>query len=168
MIGQNSMHYLYPATLFVSTSPVQIHTILGSCVAVCLFDHVHKIGGMNHFMLPLWNGQGLASPKYGNIAINKLVSKMLSLGCLKNNLKAKVFGGSEVLGTETNHFKIGERNIELALSMLKELSIPVISSDMGGKQGRKIKFYTLTSEVTLKYIESTVNNIPDKTIKSKN
>ena len=160
MIGQNSMHYLYPATLHVSASPIHIHTILGSCVAVCLYDNIHKIGGMNHFMLPLWNGQGLASPKYGNIAINKLVDKMVSLGCLKNSLKAKVFGGSDVLGTNTNYFNIGGRNIELAFSMLKDLNIPIISSDVGGKQGRKIKFYTFTSEVSLKYIESTANSIP--------
>ena len=28
-------------------------------------------------MLPYWNGQGLASPKYGNIAIEKLIDKMI-------------------------------------------------------------------------------------------
>ncbi|MFC2138137.1 chemotaxis protein CheD [Bacteroidota bacterium] len=154
------MHYLYPATLYVSASPIHIHTILGSCVAVCLWDNIYKIGGMNHFMLPLWNGQGLASPKYGNIAINKLIDKMITLGCSRNNLKAKIFGGSDVLGTETNFFNIGGRNIELTITMLNDINIPIISSDVGGKQGRKIKFCTLTSEVSLKYIESSTNNLP--------
>ncbi len=159
MISQDSMHYLYPATLFVSASPIHIHTILGSCVAVCLWDNVKKIGGMNHYMLPLWNGQGLASPKFGNIAINKLIDKMISLGSSKSSLQAKIFGGSDVLGTGKNFFNIGQRNIELAISMLNEINIKVIASDLGGARGRKIKFDTVNGEVSLKYIErASLNN----------
>jgi len=48
-------------------------------------------------MLPLWNGEGLASPKYGNIAIEKLIERMLYLGSRKANLQAKIFGGGEVI-----------------------------------------------------------------------
>src|SRR5512133_3111807 len=90
-------HYLYPATLFASREPHIINTILGSCVAVCMWDNVLGYGGINHYMLPLWNGKGLASPKYGNIAIRKLYEKMIDLGCSSMNLNAKVFGGADVL-----------------------------------------------------------------------
>ena len=69
--------FIYPGNLEVSVKPIMFTTILGSCVAVCIWDNKLKFGGMNHFMLPLWNGEGLASPKYGNIAIDKLVKKML-------------------------------------------------------------------------------------------
>ncbi|MBN2521264.1 MAG: chemotaxis protein CheD [Bacteroidales bacterium] len=155
MSGQNSMYYLYPAALYASTEPMYIHTILGSCVAICLWDSVLKIGGMNHYMLPLWNGQGLASPKYGNIAVNKLYEKMIAMGSSHKNLKAKIFGGSDVLGNNGNFFSIGERNIEIAKTLLHEYNLPVISSDLGGQQGRKIRFYTYTGEVNLKYIDKT-------------
>ena len=37
---------------YVSTEPAVIYTVLGSCVAVCLFDPVRRIGGMNHILLP--------------------------------------------------------------------------------------------------------------------
>jgi chemotaxis protein CheD len=94
-MDQISTHFLYPSALFASRERHKVSTILGSCVAVCLYDPIAQIGGINHFMLPFWNGQGLASPKYGNIAIERLVEKMISLGCKKNNLKAKVFGGGE-------------------------------------------------------------------------
>jgi chemotaxis protein CheD len=60
----NNSHFLYPAALFASSQPYVINTILGSCVAVCLWDPVYKVGGMAHYMLPLWNGEGLASPKW--------------------------------------------------------------------------------------------------------
>jgi len=88
-------------------------------------------------MLPLWNGQGLASPKYGNIAIEKLIEKMVSLGCDRNNLKAKVFGGGEVIETTVTQFNIGARNIKLAHEMLEELKIPIVGQSVGGKLGRK-------------------------------
>jgi len=104
-------------------------------------------------MLPLWNGQGLASPKYGNIAIEKLIEKMVSLGCDRNNLKAKVFGGGEVIETTVTQFNIGARNIKLAHEMLEELKIPIVGQSVGGKLGRKILFNTETFEVKQKFIQ---------------
>lgn len=150
------IHFLYPAELYVSKAPYQINTILGSCVAVCLFDPVLNIGGMNHFMLPYWNGQGLASPKYGNIANEKLLDKMLALGCNKNNLKAKIFGGGEVIETQLVQFHIGTRNIEVAKQFLEERKIPIISQSVGGKLGRKIEFVTSSGEVRQKYVQKTM------------
>lgn len=150
------VHFLYPAELFASKTPYQINTILGSCVAVCLFDPVLGIGGMNHYMLPYWNGQGLASPKYGNIAIEKLVDKMIALGSNKNNLKAKIFGGGEVIETQVVQFHIGLRNIEVARQLLDEKKIPIISSSVGGKLGRKIELITNTGEVRQKYVQKSL------------
>lgn len=149
------VHFLYPAELFVSKTPYQVNTILGSCVSVCLFDPVTQIGGINHYMLPYWNGQGLASPKYGNIAIERLTDKILSLGVNKNNLKAKIFGGGEVIETNIVQFHIGQRNIEVARVLLDELKIPIVSSSIGGKLGRKIEFYTKTGDVRQKYVQKT-------------
>ena len=69
-------HYLYPGALFINKRAYYVTTILGSCVAVCIYDRRLKIGGINHYLLPLWNGDGLPSPKFGNIAIKQLISKM--------------------------------------------------------------------------------------------
>jgi len=145
-------HFLYPGAIYVGHEPSMVTTILGSCVAICLFDPVIQIGGMNHFMLPLWNGQGLASPRYGNIAIDKLIRNLEALGSLKANMKAKVFGGAEIIATNINQFMIGERNISIAKDMLHEEEIPIVSSSTGGKLGRKIIFNTQTGEVRQKYV----------------
>src|SRR5208283_1218752 len=134
----------------------QINTILGSCIAVCLFDPVTSFGGMNHYMLPYWNGTGLASPKFGNIAIEKLIDKLVSIGCNKSNLKAKIFGGGEVIETKIVQFHIGLRNIEVAQQTLEENKIPILSSSVGGKLGRKIEFYTATGDVRQKYVQKTM------------
>jgi chemotaxis protein CheD len=144
--------FLYPASLYAEPESAQIVTILGSCVAVCLWDPVLQIGGINHFMLPLWNGQGLASPRYGNIAIEKLVSRLEYLGSKRIDLKAKIFGGGEVIDSGTNQFQIGKRNIAVAREYLTEYNIPIVSSSVGGKLGRKILFYTDTGEVRQRYV----------------
>jgi chemotaxis protein CheD len=146
-------HFLYPSTLFASREPYIVNTILGSCVAVCIYDTVWKFGGINHYMLPFWNGQGLASPKFGNIAINKLLEKMLSLGSNQKNIIAKVFGGGNILEAGSSQFMIGDRNIAVAKDMLKELKIQIVSQSVGGTLGRKIQFNVITGEVKQRMID---------------
>ena len=148
-------HFLYPSTIFASRDLYHVTTILGSCVAVCFWDPITKAGAINHYMLPLWNGQGLASPKFGNIAIKKTIEKMLSFGCNIINIKAKVFGGGEILETKSTPFNIGFRNVEIAQNLLDEYNIPIISASTGGNKGRKILFNTNTGEVKHKFILAT-------------
>lgn len=120
LMNELKKYYLLPSQIFVSSETYEVTTVLGSCVTVCLWDHTKNIGGINHYMLPYWNGKGLASPKYGNIAIEKLIQKMIEQGCQIKDLQAKVFGGGDVLATENKIFNIGKRNIELAEHYLKK------------------------------------------------
>lgn len=142
--------YLYPAEIFVSSEPTMISTVLGSCVAVCLWDSRFAIGGMNHFLLPLWNGDGLATPKYGNIAIRQLLEKVVAKGAERRNVQAKIFGGAAMWSNSDGLFAIGLRNIELAQQQLQELQIPVVASDVGGTLSRKIFFNTGDGSVLLR------------------
>jgi len=143
-------HFLFPSELMVKVEPFHIQTLLGSCVAVCLFDQRRKMGGMNHYMVPLWNGEGLASPKYGNIAIESLAEKMTALGSKRKDWIAKVFGGASQF--ENTIINVGERNIQVAESMLASMRIPIAARSVGGEQGRKIWFDTFTGQVKMKYI----------------
>jgi chemotaxis protein CheD len=144
--------YIYPAGLTVEQEPHMLTTLLGSCVSVCLWDTIWKFGGMNHFLLPLWNGQGLASPKFGNIAIEVLIEKMGKLGCQNKNLVAKVFGGASMLNGQSAIFNIGLRNAELAQNMLLKSGIQIIASNTGGSVGRKVVFNTNTGEAFLLFL----------------
>lgn len=160
-------HFLYPSTIYIKNKPTIIKTVLGSCVAICLWDKVNNFGGMNHYMLPFWNGKGLASPKYGNIAITKLIENIIALGSKRNNIVAKVFGGGELIETDIANFKIGDRNIIIAAEILKDEKITVIAQSTGGKLGRKIEFNTLTGQVLMKYINKTNNILLPVTNKQK-
>ncbi len=143
-------HYLYPGALFCQAEPHLVTTVLGSCISVCLWDPVAGIGGINHYLLPLWNGEGLPTPKYGNIAIEKLIEKMLQLGSARGRLKAKVFGGATMWQVNQGLITVGERNIALAQDVLGAEKIPVVGSDLGGNLGRKIIYNTGTGEVLLR------------------
>ena len=151
-----SQHFLYPSSFFASREPYVVKTVLGSCVAVCLWDKKLHFGGINHYMLTTWMGTDLASPKYGNIAIEKLIEKMKFMGSRIEDLQAKVFGGGELIkGIDggPSSTQIGERNIQIAKLLLEANNIPVIASCVGGNRGRKILFFTDTGEVRHKYLE---------------
>lgn len=142
--------YLYPAEVFVASQPTIVSTVLGSCVAVCLWDARNAIGGMNHYLLPLWNGEGLATPKYGNIAIHQLVEKLSAKGGKRKTMQAKIFGGAAMWSHKEGFFAIGLRNIEVAQQQLSELQIPLVASDVGGTLSRKIFFNTCDGSVLLR------------------
>lgn len=136
--------------LYSSTEQTPVTTILGSCVSVCLWDPVARAGGINHYQLPFWNGEGLKTPKYGNIAISMLIDRMRVHGCRADNLRAKVFGGANITDSTCGILNVGERNIMLAINALEEKRIPVVGKDTGGTVARKLLFLTGTGDVFVK------------------
>lgn len=138
---------------YIGINPTEVCTILGSCVSVCLFDRMKNIGGMNHYLIPLWKGNGIQSPKYGNIAIHRLVEGMLKCGCRLENLEAKIFGGGNVIYSVSNDsIMVGKKNILVAIEVLEEYRIPVTAQDVGGVHGRHIVLQSETGKVLLNYI----------------
>jgi len=135
--------YLLPGELRASKEPAQITTILGSCVAVCLWDAKSGSGGMNHFLLPAWReGEG-SSTRFGDIATRTLLQKILELGCQRRNLIAKLFGGAALFRSQDRYVaSLGSKNVEAARTMMKNAGIPVIAQDTGGTHGRKVVFNT--------------------------
>jgi len=135
--------YLLPGQVFATSEPTRITTILGSCVAICLFDETRGIGGMNHFMLPYFAGSGVKSSKFGNVAMDELLAKLKTAGARTPFLKARVFGGScmfEPMRSSSGH--LGEKNAATAVEMLAARNIPIIESNTGGNRGRKLAFHT--------------------------
>jgi len=145
--------FLYAGQVIVSIEPMEIYTVLGSCISICIWDKKLHIGGMIHYMLPMWNGTGLATPKYGDIAIPKLVNKLYSMGSEKKDLVAKMFGGGAVIKTVGEKYNVGKRNILLGKDVLHELEIPIVSYNVGTNSGRKLKFFTGTGKILMKMLK---------------
>ena len=116
-------------------------TLLGSCVAVCLYDPQTQVGGMNHFLLPSRLGTRNEQADIvlaGDASMEILLNAMLGRGARKANLSAKVFGGGAVV-SQIN-LAIGERNVAFALEWLAREGIRLAASDTLGNFSRKLLF----------------------------
>ncbi|HEY9046002.1 MAG TPA: chemotaxis protein CheD [Ohtaekwangia sp.] len=145
-------HYLLPGELYVSLVPMEITTVLGSCVSVCLYDSVRKIGGINHYLLPGGEDDARGDASKGSASIALLLRMMLNSGCIRENLEAKIFGGSSSVSADRDRYAIGQRNIAMAVDILGKEGIPLTARNTGGMQGRKIIFLTTSGKVTMQLL----------------
>ena len=141
---------------FASGEDVVVHTVLGSCVAVCLFDPDKKIGGMNHILMPANPDVNKydASARYGINAMELLINAIMRLGGNRKKMVAKTFGGANLLMAVSEKNAVGARNVEFVINFLKAEKIKILSRDFGGHDSRKIFFHIATGDVFLKRIPS--------------
>jgi chemotaxis protein CheD len=122
-----------------------LSTSLGSCVAVCLYDKSHKIGGMAHVMLPD-SSSALTSAtfkpgRYADTAIKTLIDGMVEKGSDKRHIVAKIAGGARMLN-HNGMASVGDKNVIAVREVLKREGIRLLGEDVNGAFGRKIEFYT--------------------------
>ncbi|MQY51763.1 chemotaxis protein CheD [Rhodocyclus tenuis] len=132
-------------------------TLLGSCVAVCLYDTGASLGGMNHFLLPTRkrsNALDDDSLLAGDACMTALFNGMIARGASRHRMKAKVFGGGAVIATSSNVMAIGERNAAFAREWLENERIPLVASDLNGPWARKVLLVPNTGEAYCRRIPS--------------
>ncbi len=144
-------YYLHSDAIYVSATPCTILTILGSCVAVCLWDPTLGVGGMNHYPLPHPFHPEVKAGRFGSTAIQLLIERLEVLGCRRRHLRAKVFGGALISGLDVKG-GLGRRNVEVALATLEREGIPLLMHDVGGRLGRKVLFHTPNGAAWVKTI----------------
>lgn len=133
--------------MYFSKRATLLRAVVGSCVAVCLWDKRNKCGGMNHFIKPAAQDKGEATPVYGNAGITALVKLMEDAGCEKANVVAHILGGGAPEGERSP--TLGERNVAAAREALSRRQITILAEDTGGPLGRKIVFDTGTGELAV-------------------
>jgi chemotaxis protein CheD len=136
------VRYVLPGDVVAAAGPSRFVTVLGSCVAICLYDAISGIGGMNHYLLPGTPREQDSTPcRWSDVAIDELFRQVDQLGARRVHLKAKVFGGAQITARNVSGgFRIGERNVESAIAALAARHIEVVSSSTGGTTGRKVVF----------------------------
>ena len=151
-----------PGEHYVTKKNEIISTLLGSCVAACLYDPVNRVIGMNHFLLAqqhVANNTPLLATdegRYGIHAMELLINNMLKQGAQRIHLKAKAFGGGDVLklNNELRGGKsIGASNCEFITTFLNTERIPLVGSQLGGISGRNIFFLATDFSVYVKTME---------------
>ena len=150
-ITAQSHYFLQPGYIFMAGKAIEISAVLGSCVAVCLYDKKKKVGCMNHFEFPYASDRKNATARYGNAAMPALIRMILEGGSKIKDLEAQLFGGA--YNPEICPEDIGKNNIFVARRILENKKIHIVSDDVGGEKGRKIIFNTGTSEVAVFRVE---------------
>jgi chemotaxis protein CheD len=144
---------VFPGEFYVTAKPDEVLvTVLGSCVSACIRDPKTGIGGMNHFMLPMgdggsWEGE---STRYGNFAMEKLINELIKMGCPRERMEVKVFGGGNVIESST---QIGTKNAEFVLKFLANEGIPCAAQDLCGMHPRRIQYYPSTGRVVRRLLQ---------------
>ena len=136
-----------PGEYYVTSANMVIMTVLGSCIAACIWDPRVRVGGMNHFMLP--DGGNDTSGRYGSYAMELLVNEMMKLGARREHMQAKVFGGGQVMHSFTT-MNVGERNTQFVLDYLQTERIAVISKDVLDIHPRKVCYFPATGKAMCK------------------
>ncbi len=149
----NKKVFLLPGELCVSREPTEIATLLGSCVAICLYNRKNKFGGMNHYMLPKTPVGSPASGKHGDHSTETLIRMMLAHDETVGNIVATVLGGANVTGHLAVGTGIGANNILAAREILAQHRIPIVNTCIGGENGLKVYFKNWTGEIEVKKIE---------------
>jgi chemotaxis protein CheD len=131
--------YVPPGRVVVAADGASLVTVVGSGVAVCVWDAIRGVGGMAHFLLPE-AGSAAPAPRYGNVAVRSLLDELGRLcGGNGRGLRAAVYGGSAPpITSDSGH--LGDRNVEAAFGLLAASGVLVMERDVGGEGARKVVF----------------------------
>lgn len=146
--------------LAVSGNPEAVLSALGlgSCVAVCAYDPVARLGGMIHVVLPSSAiGRAQDGPaKFADLAVPRLVATMEKEGAARYRLRTSILGGANVLSA-VNHgggSHIGARNVEAVRQALAEARLTPLAEDVGGKASRTVRLHVSDGDVVVKTIRA--------------
>ncbi|MBF0511656.1 MAG: response regulator [Candidatus Omnitrophica bacterium] len=157
--------FLLPGEFCISEKPVLMATLLGSCVAVCVYNLDRTWAAMNHFLHARALTQSEPLGKSGEASTQYLLKCLWQKDSAASRYEARIFGGSRSGSLGLVGACIGEDNIALARQILKEFKVPIVEEDVGGTQARKIYFNTADSRVTVRKISLRHKDYSDRKIR---
>ncbi|MBN8221412.1 MAG: chemotaxis protein CheD [Spirochaetes bacterium] len=134
--------YLQPEEFYWGDGETRIKTLLGSCIAICMWHPTLKIGGMSHSLLPSRGDkrpkEGFAEARYVDEAVELFVAEVRRSGTQPGQYRVKIFGGANVLPSIQAEHAIGPRNYEMSKKALLRHGFSVFSEHTGGSGARNI------------------------------
>lgn len=140
MIESNKQQFLHPGDLYFSQEPVLFKTVLGSCVALCLFDGRLKRGGMNHYVFPQTE-EGSRDRHFGSVSIPCLINAFLKSGSRLSDIQISLFGGASSHNVPYER-SAGRKNVLVAEHFLQDWNLSLFRKEVGGCHGKKVLFDT--------------------------
>lgn len=132
------------AEIRVTNHPDSVLTtyVLGSGVAVTVYDPVARVGGMLHFLLPRWSickKSAMENPAtFADSGIPQLYRRCYKFGAEKERMVCYVAGGADVMD-RTGSFGLGKDNVRAAIDVLKKNGVEITGEWTGGNEGRYVR-----------------------------
>ncbi len=149
MISEQLINITQGEFVAISSSTVCVTTVLGSCVAACLWDENAEVGGMNHILMPESTRKPEELNRYGVNSMEILINEIIKKGGSKKSLQAKVFGGASMMQRLGD---VGKRNAEFVLRFLEAEGIPCRAKSLGGTRARRIQFWPASGKARQKFL----------------
>jgi len=151
--------FLMPKDYIVTGKPMLVSTVLGSCVAVCLFSSMPQAAAMCHCVLPWRTANSGPDPVgyYVDETVQHMVAMMRKRGAVAGCTRAVVVGGSNMhvgpwIGPRGD--SVGALNVRTARETLAAAGMPLVAEHVGGHIGRKVRFDTLTFDITVRLVSA--------------
>lgn len=136
-------HAITVGGVFASREPAVVRTLLGSCVAACLYDPVTGVGGMNHFLLPEGPAHDVQeTTRYGVHAMEVLINELMHHGADRRRLRAKAFGASDAIRHVVLSREVQRRNADFIREFLAVEGIVLEKALLGGPRPLEVLFAT--------------------------
>ena len=146
--------FLQPGDCWFGGADTRIRTLLGSCVAITLWNPKQKLGAMCHIMLPqrapTKKQEGLDG-RYADEAVALMLKDIKRAGCRPIDFEAKLFGGGSMLSLSAIDGILPERNIEIAKKLIHDAGWSLMAEHTGGKGSRQIRFDIATGDVWIRF-----------------
>lgn len=144
--------FLLPGEYHISKQPEVVETLVGSCVAVCLYNKKTGHAAMNHFLQDHPASEtGCDIGKYATTATEYIINALMKLDPVPSHYRAQIFGGAAVIKTASDKASIGKVNSDTARKILANHRIRIIREEVGGTRGRRVRFDTSTNSVFCRF-----------------
>ena len=151
-MAKQARKLLLPGQYYITDSPMILETIVGSCVAVCLYNRRSRASAMNHFLIARPDNPNDADiGRYGSTSTEYIIKRLFANDSVKEHYLGQIFGGAAVLSTSSQGSDVGKKNLAAALEVLSAYRIEIIRSETCGVRGRRIKFDTATNIVDCRF-----------------
>jgi len=138
------LYLIYPGEHYASNEDCFIGTIVGSCLAVAVYDYSRKIGGLINFVVPGTIGtEGILHDdisRIGVVNMEYMMGDMIKLGGNRHFMKVKIFGAGYTENSRLGQVSLPESNIRFVKEYFSLENIQIEKSDLGGNFRRKLYF----------------------------
>lgn len=140
----------------ISDDPdVLLTTVLGSCVAACVYDPTTGVGGINHFLLSeQGDGEDGRDSLYGSYLMEVLLNDLYKRNARKRDMKVKLFGGAKMFNSR---FDPGKRNADFITQFMQNEGFDVTAASLGGTRGRRIEFHPASGQTRQKMMTANID-----------